>query len=74
MKRQYSKLFNGGLKMHPDSDAFKRLIKDALQAEKNNILSDFDLDSQYIELIKLQITGTELQGCEIRFIKTFGGV
>ena len=60
--------------MHPDSDAFKRLIKDALQAEKNNILSDFDLDSQYIELIKLQITGTELKDCEIRFIKTFGGI
>ena len=60
--------------MHPDSDAFKRLIKDALQSEKNSILTDLDIDSHYFYLLKLQITGTELQGCEIRFIKTFGGI
>ena len=58
--------------MHPDSDAFKRLIKDALQAEKNSILSNFDLDSHYFYLLKLQIDNRT--DCEKRFIKTFGGV
>ena len=71
MKRQYSKLFNGGLKMHPDSDAFKRLIKDALQSEKNSILTDLDIDSHYFYLLKLQIDNRT--DCEKRFIKTFGG-